>query len=251
MGSYGGMSSYGGGMGSYGGMSSYGSPSYGGMSSYGGYGSSLASSRYGASYGGMGSYGGAGRYGGMSSYGGYGGMSSYGGMGGYGSTQSRYGSGYEDHNFRNPYPRGKYWSYGAQEGEGGMDNPIENAVESGGSLLMDMEHVVEGFGYFTRILDYNFETLHCSFASVLRLFDSMGELRRAVFYGLQGLAVFSVLAKCFRALQRFVFGLLGRPIPPVLTTEAPQGSLEVSFDDQWTGNGLSQSNVPKSKSFFS
>merc|ERR1712137_1443373 len=175
------------------------------MSSMGGYGSSYGGigSSYGGGMGGYGSRYGSSMYGG--GIGGYG--SSYGG--GYGSTYSRYGSGYDDASYRNPYPRGKYWSYGAEEDEFG--NPMGH--EDQGSILMDMENVVEGFGHFTRILDYNFEAVHCSFASVIRLFDSMGELRRAIYYGLQGIAVFAVFGKLFRYLQAFVYKLLGKPIP--------------------------------------
>ena len=223
------------------GSSAYGSSMYGG-SSYG------LGSRYGSSYGSG--------YGMGSSYGGYGMGSSYGGgygsrygggmygssYGGYGSTYSRFGSGYEDYNYRNPYPRGKYWSYGGGDEFGA--SPWGAPPEQQGSLLMDMEHVVEGFGHFTRILDYNFEAIHGSFASVLRLFDSMGELRRAVYYGLQGVAVFALLSKCFRALQRWIYQLLGKSVPEQLTAKASKASQSLdTFDDQWSGSS-SRVNAP-------
>jgi len=237
-----GSSMYGGS--SYGMGNRYGS-SYGMGSSYGGgmgssYGGGMGSS-YGGGYGGMGGgYGMGSRYGGMSTA--YG--NSY---GGYGSTYSRYGSGYEDHNYRNPYPRGKYWSYGGGDEFGASP---WGPAEPQGSLLMDMEQVVEGFGHFTRILDYNFEAIHGSFASVLRLFDSMGELRRAVFYGLQGVAVFAVLGKCFRALQRWIYQLLGKSVPEKLTVKASQASssLQESFDDQWNGPSSASRNGPPRQS---
>lgn len=233
---YGNSSLYGGSRygGAYG-NSMYGNSMYGG----GAYGSSMYGSRYGSGAYGSSMYGssmyGGGAYGGM--YGSrYGSGSLYGGNSyGYGSTYSRYGSGYDDASYRNPYPRGKYWSYGAEDEFGNPIDPQDN-----GSILMDMENVVEGFGHFTRILDYNFETIHCSFASILRLFDSMGELRRTVYYGLQGLAVFALLGKLFRYLQKTLYQLIGKPIPEYLTSNSNssstlKGSMD-SLEDQWNGN---------------
>jgi peroxin-13 len=207
----------------------YGSSPYG--SSYGGsYGSSMYGSPYGSSYGSR--YGGT--YGssmyGSSMYG----NSMYNRYGSsYGSRYGGYGGGYDD--FRNPYPRGKYWSYGSSPEDEPVDefgNPI--GPDGPGSWLMDMENVVEGFGHFTRILDYNFEAMHGSFASVLRLFDSVSELRRAIYYGLQGFAIFTLLGKALVALQKFIYKLLGKPIPERLkvTTE----NITASLEDQWSGS---------------
>jgi len=225
------------------GSSMYGSGGYGGR--YGGsmygnstYGGSMYGSRYGSSmYGGMGGSMYGSRYG-SSMYGGMGGMygSRYGGMG---STYSQYGLGYDDESYRNPYPRGKYWNYG----EGEVDefgNPIDG--EPPQSLLMDMENVVEGFGHFTRVLDYNFDAMHGSFASVLRLFDSLGELRRIIYYGLQGFAIFSFFGKLLISLQRFLYNMMGKPIPDRLQPENISASLS-SLEDQWNGGNKSLSPV--------
>lgn len=171
-GSYG--SGYGGyGSSSYGGYgSSYGS-GYGGYgSSYGGYGSSYGG--YGSSYGGYGSYGS--RYG--SSYGGYG--SSYGsGYGGYGS---RYGSG-----------MGGYGGY--NEGSG----VFQSALEGGHRNMSKFGQIMEGFSRFSRLLDANFDALHGSFASVLRLLEVFGEF----FYVVRTFAF-------FRYIYALVNWFLGR-----------------------------------------
>src|SRR3990167_3901148 len=251
-------SSYGGG---------YGSSSYGGgygASSYGGYGSSL--SRYGGMGGGMSggygsSYGMGGGYGGRGSmygsrYGGGGYGSSYGSSygsgygGGYGSTYSRLGMGYDDNSYRNPYPRGKYWSYGSEPELDEFGNPIddESAVQNGKNWLMEMEHVVDGFGHFTRILDYNFDAIHGSFASVIRLFDSFSELRRAIYYGLQGLAIFTLLSKLFASFQRFLYKLLGKPIPANLSSNFKEAV--DSLEDQWSPNVTSARRLSNLSYFY-
>merc|ERR1711943_159702 len=181
------------------------------------YGSPYGSS-YGSSYGGVGS-----RYGGMY------GSSMYGGSM-YGSSMygSRYGCSL----------------YGDGYGNG-IDNPMfdrngppGNPNES--SILMDMKDVVDGFGHFTRILDYNFDAVNMSFASALRLFDSMSELRRAIYYGLQGLAVFAILRNCFKYLQTILYRLIGKPIPQ--NTQHLASTTADLFEKQW--NGTPSNNTP-------
>eukprot|EP01095_Lingulamoeba_sp_RSL-Kostka_P017115 TRINITY_DN86_c0_g1_i4.p1 TRINITY_DN86_c0_g1~~TRINITY_DN86_c0_g1_i4.p1 ORF type:complete len:535 (+),score=237.53 TRINITY_DN86_c0_g1_i4:80-1684(+) len=210
----------------------YGSSSYGGLgSSYGGYGSSYGG--YGSSYGGMGSrygssYGGYGGYG--SSYGGYGGMgsrygSSYGGYGmssygGYGGMGSRYGSSYGG------YGMSSYGGYGGgygmnrfgPPGPGYGGGPIGSAMNNGYSWIMDMEGVVEGFSHFTRLLDYNFDAMHGSFSSIVRLFDSMFQLRKEISYGLQAFAIVGIIKRFFHSIYRLVARIFGFNIAPLPTS---------------------------------
>lgn len=172
---YGSMSRYGGGYGGYGGGMS---------SSYGGYGGG-----YGSSYsGGYGGY--RGGYG--SSYGGYGTMSRYGG--GYGSSYGGsayggYGGGYNNNNAL----------VGGNNQQQQQAPPFAEQIQKFGS-------VVERFGHFSRLLDANFDAMHGSFASILRLMDVCGEF----LYFIRGFAVFplfyAVLKRLF-AVVTFITGI--------------------------------------------
>jgi len=172
-GAYGG-SAYG--AGGYGGYGSLGASRYGGYGagSYGGY------SGYGGGYGGIGGY--SSRYGG--GYGGYGG--GYGGYGGYGAMNQRFGA----------------------PGMGPFDGPhsLGKVVDSGHGWLMDMQGIVDGFMRFTNVLDYNFDALHGSLQSILRVFDGMNHLRFEISQGLEALALFSVL----RSLARYIVNVFRR-----------------------------------------
>jgi len=205
-----GGSSYGSGYGSSLGGSSYGS-GYGsslGGSSYGsGYGSSLGGgSSYGSGYGGYGStYGGygAGRYGGSSSYGsGYG--SSYGGYGGglsnYGNSYGRYGLGYQG-----PGPRD--------------GNAFQSVLDGGQNQMNRFGIIVESFSRFSRLLDANFDALHGSFASVIRLIDVFGEF----FYVVRTFAVFRLLFGSFGRGWRILNLLLGRDTGSSLLKSGSEG----------------------------
>lgn len=218
--SYGGGygSSYGGGYGnSYGGYGGGYGGSYGGGygSSLGGYGSrygsalgSYGSSRYGSRYG-----GGYGGYGG--GYGGYGGGYGAMGVGGYGGAYGgRYGGG----------PR-----MGGEWGDTKLDEEGYPIVESGGATnwLMDMENVVAGIGQFTELLDYNFDALHGSFASVLRLFDSMRLLRHYLADSIKVFAVFAIFRKFWYRIYCILCRAMGRSAP-----EAYEPSAR-AMDKQW------------------
>jgi len=169
------------------------SPSYG---SYGGYGNNYSGygSSYGSNYGGYGS----GYYGsGYSGYGSYDG-SRYGGYGsGYGSTYgSRFGNSYGSN----------YGGYGSGYGinrynqsplpPGAPPSPFQGFLEGGYNHMRNFGETVEGFSRFSRLLDANFDAMHGSFASVLRLLDVAGEffyvmrtfVVARIFYG--GLAPF-------------------------------------------------------------
>jgi len=188
-------SSYGSGYGGYG--SSYGS-GYGGYgssygSSYGGYGSTMGGygSRYGGGYGS--SYG--------SGYGGYG--SSYGG--GYGSTMGGYGSRYGP----------------GQPGQAGM---FQSVLEGGYNQMRNFGGVVEGVTRFSRLLDMNFDAMHGSVGSVLRLLEVAGEFLFAV----KSFSFFKNMFGGIGKIGRFVSFLLFGP-GQKLVADGKNGNLE--FND--------------------
>lgn len=182
--SYPGGSSYNSPYSSYG--SSYNSPysSYGRYSSSP-YGSSYSSYRtpyssYGGGYGS--SYGGYG-----SSYGGYG--SSYGG--GYGSS---YGGGYGS-SYGGGYG---YNRFGQQPGQENPNGGVFNgALQTGYNQINKFGQVVESFSHFSRLLDANFDAVHGSFASVLRLMEVFGEF----FFVIRSFALFRFFANTFARLS--------------------------------------------------
>ena len=226
--SYGGGygSGYGGGYGSgYG--SSYGSAyggygsSYGGLggydSSYGGYGSRYGglTSRYGSSYGtGYGGYGGTLGYGGMGGYGRYGGIGGYGGLGGYGGM-------------------GGIGGMGDPADEWGLapNDEFSSALDKGHKWMMDLQWLVEGFGRFTRLLDFNFDAMYGSFTNIVRVVESFTLLRREIAYGFQALAIFSLIRHYSQSIANFFRRLMGRPIIPAET------ALGDGMENEWTGPG--------------
>jgi len=173
-----GNSSYGGGYGN----SSYGGSTYG--SSYGGYGNS--------SYGG--GYGRYGRYGNSSYGGGYGGYgnSSYGGYGRYGNNS--YGGGYDQDRPRDGY--------------------FQSTIDGGANQINKFGQMVEGISMFSRLLDANFDAMHGSFSSVLRLLDVFGEF----YYVVKTFAL-------FRGLAAILNWVLGRKITPSIRIENGKNSV--------------------------
>jgi len=160
-----------------------------GLSRYGG--SSLYGSSYGAGYG-------ASRFGyGASRYGSYGGSygSGYGGSygSGYGGGYGGYGGG----GYGGGYNRGALGPLGQRgPGEGGP------AVVT---WIDQFAQVVDTFGRFAHLLDMNCDALYGSFSSVLRLFESMSELRRELLFIFQTVTLYRLLRA---ALNRFGVGEL-------------------------------------------
>lgn len=192
----------------------------GGMLGSGGYGGSTYGSSYGGGYGGGGMYGssyggayGASRYGG--GYGGYGGSSSYGsGYGGaYGSSRygsSRYGGGY-----------GASSMYGSSYGGGGGYGAYNRGPLGAGprgpgeggpgvvTWIDQFSQVVDTFGRFAHLLDMNCDALYGSFSSVLRLFESMSELRRELLFIFQTVTLYRLLKSVLGrvgSVGRFITG---------------------------------------------
>jgi len=152
----------------------YGASRYGGgygSSSYGGgYGSAYGSSRYGSRYGGG--------YGASSMYG-----SSYGSGGGYGA-----------------YNRGPLGAGPRGPGEGGP-----GVV----TWIDQFSQVVDTFGRFAHLLDMNCDALYGSFSSVLRLFESMSELRRELLFIFQTVTLYRLLKSVLGrvgSVGRFITG---------------------------------------------
>eukprot|EP01116_Phalansterium_solitarium_P021683 TRINITY_DN6839_c0_g1_i1.p1 TRINITY_DN6839_c0_g1~~TRINITY_DN6839_c0_g1_i1.p1 ORF type:complete len:445 (+),score=103.57 TRINITY_DN6839_c0_g1_i1:214-1548(+) len=172
------------------------SGSYGGYgSSYGGYGNSSYSG-----YGGYSRYG-SGRYGGYgSSYGTYGGGygSSYGG--GYGSG---YGSGYGGYG---RYGRGPDGPYGPEPPPPG--GVWQNALDASHSGIQRFGSIIEGFSRFSGLLDANFDAVHGSFSSVIRLVDVFGEFLHVV----RTFALFRALSGATTFIWRVLNHMIGREI---------------------------------------
>lgn len=171
----------------------------------GGYGGSTYGSSYGGGYGGGGMYGssyggayGASRYGG--GYGGYGGSSSYGsGYGGaYGSSRygsSRYGGGYGASSMYGSSYGGGGGGYGAYN-RGSLGAGPRGPGEGGPGVVTwidQFSQVVDTFGRFAHLLDMNCDALYGSFSSVLRLFESMSELRRELLFIFQTVTLYRLL----------------------------------------------------------
>jgi len=166
------------------------------------YGPSSASSRYddyyrdsGSSYnrdrGGYGSYGS-----GSSNYGGYGSYpnrdslySQYGGMGYGGSYGGGYGGGYG----RDPY-----------------DKP-GSIVANGFSWMSSLQYVVEAFSRFSRLLDANYDAMHGSFTSVLRLCERLGQLNSEVMTLVKTFTIFRILQSFVSRFTQVFRFLSGRP----------------------------------------
>jgi len=138
-----------------------------------------------------------GGYGG-SSYGGssYGGSSYGGGYGGYGSS-------YRDRDsLYSPYGAGGGGGYGGYGGSGygyGRD-PFDkpgSIVANGFSWMSSLQYVVDAFSRFSRLLDANYDAMHGSFTSVLRLCERLGQLNSEVMTMVKTFTI-------FRLLQSFV-----------------------------------------------
>jgi len=186
------------------GMSRYDDNSYG--SSYGSYGRDyLSRDRYGSSYGAVGnSYGGVGNsYGGYggSSYGGYGRERDYVGFGGYGSNYSGYNGGYGR---IGPYQDGK---------PGGF-------LANGFSWMHSLQYVVDTFSRFSRLLDANYDAMHGSFTSVVRLCERMGQLNSEVMMMIKTFTLFRILQSFSTRFMQVFRYITGRPMALQHTKES-------------------------------
>jgi len=200
---------------SYSSVGGYGTSSYGLASSYRPY----------SSYGGYNSYSGYGssNYGGSYGYGGYGTGGTYGGYGGYGTGYgsgsgsgygSRYGSGYGIGNGVNgPYGETRP---PIPDGNGAW----QTVVNSGYNQINRFGQVVEGFSHFSRLLDANFDALHGSLASVLRLLDVFGEFLFVV-------KTFSFFRFLFGSATRAITGTTGTELKKINDGRGPA----IDFDD--------------------
>ncbi|KAN0022245.1 hypothetical protein ACTFIU_004421 [Dictyostelium citrinum] len=210
------IDSYGGGSGyrsSYGGgyRDSYSSGGYGSS----GYGSSYGSGGYGSSlYGGGGysSYGSGGGYG--SSYGGGGYGSSYGsGYGGYGSSYGGgYGSSYGGGYGSNYGGGGGYGGYG-QRGYDNMDGKggaLQSVVSSGHSWMEALHSIVDTFSRFSRLLDANFDAVHGSFSSIIRLCQSMSHFSYEIMAIIKTYSLFRMFQSVASRFLRVFRYLLGK-----------------------------------------
>jgi len=138
-----------------------------GSSQYGSYGGGYGGGSYGGGYGGYSGYGGG--YGG---YGGYGGSIGYGGYGDYGGV----------------YP---------------PKDP--NAPMSRYNWVNDLEHMVNAFGRFSRLLEANYFAMHMSLGSLMRMTERFWALLD-YFKLFKAFAFFRVLYKIYRKL-------IGNPLP--------------------------------------
>jgi len=101
-------------------------------------------------------------------------------------------------------------------------------VGRGYGWIEQFGQIVDAIGRFSQLLDMNCDAMYGSFSSVLRLFESMAELRREVLFLFQTFTVFKLLQALAHRLNNFGRSLRGKP-PLALTGEA--GSLDLdSFD---------------------
>jgi len=99
--------------------------------------------------------------------------------------------------------------------------------------------VVESFSRFSRLLDANFDALHGSFASILRLLDVFGEF----FYVIRTFAVFRLLFGGFRRGWRILNWILGRHTA-TNRLQATQEGLEVADYKDFQSNQRRQKTLP-------
>jgi hypothetical protein len=66
-------------------------------------------------------------------------------------------------------------------------------VDRGYSWIDQFGQVVEVVGRFSQLLDMNCDAMYCSFSSILRLFESVAELRREVLFIFQTFTIFKLL----------------------------------------------------------
>jgi len=145
------------------------------------------------------------------------------GVGGYGSTYSRYGSGYGSSYI--PRYGGYSSSYGNSYGGyggGGSSSYYGNRYGSGsygyGSSYTDRPpggmnnsiskfgQMVDSFAHISHLLDANFDAVHGSLASLLRLMDVFGEFAIVI----KSFAVFQVLFGSFSKAWAALNWVVGR-----------------------------------------
>lgn len=157
--------------------SPYSSNSY---SRYSPYGSSYGGS-YGSSYGGYGMYGS--RFGGYPSYSGYGSRYS---SPLYGSSSSLYGSS----NY------GGYGSFDQRSLPPQNQGSFQSFLDTGLGKLRGFGDVVEAFARFSNLLDANFDAVHTSFTSIIRVIDVFGEF----LYVIRSFTIFRIV---YAIISRF------------------------------------------------
>jgi len=96
-----------------------------------------------------------------------------------------------------------------------------------GTWINQFAQVVDTFGRFAHLLDMNCDALYGSFSSVLRLFESMAELRRELLFILQTITLFRVLQMIAGRLASVGRFISGRP--------ATGASLDVESFDRFQG----------------
>jgi hypothetical protein len=93
--------------------------------------------------------------------------------------------------------------------------------------------VVDTFGRFAHLLDMNCDALYGSFSSVLRLFESMAELRRELLFIFQTVTLYRLLKSVlgrFGSVGKFITG------PPDSTTSSSSSSgLDLDSFQQFQG----------------
>jgi len=146
----------------------------------------------------------------------------------YGSTLDRYGGSYGGY--------GRYGSagYGGYDQERPREGYLQSTIDTGASHINKFGQMVEGMSMFSRLLDANFDAMHGSFASVLRLLDVFGEF----FYVVKTFAL-------FRGLSAIINWILGRKATPSNRIESGNNSV-VSPEDytQFTSGQRKQKLMP-------
>ena len=110
---------------------------------------------------------------------------------------------------------------------GSVERPegaFQGVVDGGYNQVNRFGMVVDGFSRFSRLLDANFDALHGSFSSVIRLLDVFGEF----FYVVRTFAVFNFLFGGIRKGWRVMNFLLGRNIS---STRLLSGKDGIEIDD--------------------
>jgi len=74
---------------------------------------------------------------------------------------------------------------------------FNGALQTGYNQINRFGQIVESFSHFSRLLDANFDAVHGSFASVLRLMEVFGEF----FFVIRSFAVFKFFASTFARLS--------------------------------------------------
>ncbi len=110
--------------------------------------------------------------------------------------------------------------------------PNGEVIEQRGPIgwMDQFASIVDTFGRFAQLLDMNCDAMYGSFSSILRLFESMAELRREIFFIFQTFTLFRLMQMISKRVTSFGNFITGN-------TSSDSNSLDLASFDQFQGKG--------------